>query len=1422
MANKRQRPIDKLRAKRGLKSSSSSNSNTIENQISNYKKRLKNVGIDPEEVTDKRNPIEKLLNLEEDQNVLFDIFEILGRPQNALFSAIDEAASGGSFLEGAKQGFTGEKKVSGKDLLVDHLGMEDEEGKIDLADVLGFGADVFADPMNIVPVAGFGKFANALNDGAKLSDARRLLKTGDDIVAGAVGKAFKKGAKLGDSAITKAADVLDNKEWKRIGKLAAKEGFNNIDEYLEAKDLVGKIGTKSEGYANLKKGFQDIFNQKATKYGKLKQGQNAIEGQNLYLDELTKRKLDNLDNNAYNYVLRNADDLPANEVNSLNRYLSSTKDASVSKWIKENQDTRLAQELVKRSDSAFKDFLNVYENSMDTSLRGDKILRDLKPGQKIEASQESVEQIQKIFDDLNANSGANIKYSIDLSTPNRASITLDEISDLDYIKANPDVKNAFSNANLKYDLRYTDDELKYLDELKNNPEFMRFVDENKGIYNEINESIKDATGFDFGDILNNNYARRAKGDVGTLDETLKQIDDQLALTDLSDADRNTLQIARDAIQGRKDDLINPYAPTTSKGSFRGRKSNQPALVRNREYQEKVREAQGVLDRRNAQLDANLSTNQRTRLERELNELKNTKSQAEAIRDGVSEVELNKVKTSSEVKRVNKLKNKMNKLGIKNDTLDLKMTNAQKAQQSILESVNQDLIDKAFDISDTSIRKDLSKQMSEVATLNKRKEKILKQLDNVDNLDKKATQKLVRELEKVNDDIINNAAKLTTTKARITGSVTNKVKSEITKTTNSIKKFAKSNIDEAVSLAKKESNTELIRQASDEIDKIITGIDEEIKNIENIKLKSLDSPEFSTRDARINKQIETNSAIKSILETKESKELFDLNFRAGVADFLENAKLTNKDAKLYSDALGLGLFNDEDVFIPIDKATDAIKGNKAYTTLDGETLASGFNRIHTIIANETDDLFKRENIDAVMNSLKGKKFYVDKRMAHLFDKSVDITGTNATRGLLNMVDKVNTTFKKFSTLTPGFLVRNFLGNGTNMYLSGIPAKDLIPYSQKATKLLNSSDELFEKVSKGIKLTDVETKNLELLKQFYEGGFVNVGTAARDMERVLASVQTGRSKILNKGTEFVNYVNNATDGMQRMATLMYANENPNYLRRLGVDNPIEAVKYALMDPSAMSETERDVLKKIVPFYTFTKQNLMFQASNMGKNLGRYRNLIKGINDMYKDLPEDSYQAYQKNNMQIPLPISDDEGNQMFLKANLPLSDLGEMLSDPTRRIVSSVTPLIKTPFEMSSGINTFTGQPNYYKTGEQFANALGIQLSPGVSDAAGVAEQVLNGLGLQNVSTNLIRKVTSIIEGVNGEKTPQQVWAEILKSVTQNVNQENVRNSGLYEDLAAYQAYVNQLKNQGQDVPTITEINKANRIKLNNLKKKRASR
>ena len=159
------------------KSNSPSKLEKNQKSINNLKAQLTVGGVDPNEALDKRNFIEKKLNLTPNQNVIFDIFELLNRPQQALFAGWKNAQEGEDFWKGAKQGIKGNADTQFKEILKNY-GMSDREGKLDFVDVLGAAGDIFLDPADIIPVAGFSKINKALDGGEGLLKA---VKSGDSL-----------------------------------------------------------------------------------------------------------------------------------------------------------------------------------------------------------------------------------------------------------------------------------------------------------------------------------------------------------------------------------------------------------------------------------------------------------------------------------------------------------------------------------------------------------------------------------------------------------------------------------------------------------------------------------------------------------------------------------------------------------------------------------------------------------------------------------------------------------------------------------------------------------------------------------------------------------------------------------------------------------------------------------------------------------------------------------------------------------------------------------------------------------------------------------------------------------------------------------------------------------------------------------------
>ena len=217
----------------------------LEQAVSNYQTRLSASGVD----TDTRNPLEKLLNLPEDQNFLFDIAEVLGRPQQAIFGAIDAAQKGEDAGEAALKGLTGEKYTSGGQLLRNAGIGDDSKGSAKLTDtstwgvddVLGLALDIFADPIDLALIPVTGGTSAIAKAGVKSAD------TATDTV-----KAIKQPLKLAKTAeeVSDIADAAKTINYvSKVGEVddlaRAVTGLTNIgldNSYITRESLLNLLG----------------------------------------------------------------------------------------------------------------------------------------------------------------------------------------------------------------------------------------------------------------------------------------------------------------------------------------------------------------------------------------------------------------------------------------------------------------------------------------------------------------------------------------------------------------------------------------------------------------------------------------------------------------------------------------------------------------------------------------------------------------------------------------------------------------------------------------------------------------------------------------------------------------------------------------------------------------------------------------------------------------------------------------------------------------------------------------------------------------------------------------------------------------------------------------------------------------------------
>lgn len=1287
----------KSNIKDAMKKDKEENEVDLAKKIKNYETRLSSIDVDTEAAKDTRNPIEKFFNVKEDQNFLFDIFEVLGRPQQALFGGIEAVQQGGDFWEGAKENWKGEDTtyfgdilrnagVSDKGLFINPITKEETS----LADILGFAGDVFLDPIDI-PIVGTGK---------------SLLEN----VVGAGVKAAKKGVGAADNLVTKALTKADD--------LALQKMINTGQD-------VTKFASKADAYKGIKKAFSRTADYSSSipdnLYATITRSDNALDAANAFGKSYSNSLKKSVDNYA-NIIGRNSDDISSD----IQKLISSkyAPDETFSNFIKKAMTDKT------NTFKGTKEQIDIIRNQIDTFKKANNITDD-------------------VLNPIIRDNGTTLKI---MTKGDKAS------KQLGNLVGNNDLMKQLDNIKLTKETVKSADDLIDLARVQKlydtDSTFKGLVDEAETGYNAVNKMIKEATGesISFEDMLREGYVTNSLTDDG------KKF--------LQELKASNIGVSNKAKNVRtREEILKGTTKTTSEKTY----SNY-APQANREFSEDIQRA--ISSRESA------IKKQKSYLTE--NKIKNVKEKLKEV--NISE-KVAKENYAQNLAKLSKNKEKYTEL--------TKMYNEK--MDNVSSIVNDDIIKKAQNINDEKLVSGLLTK-SEKYTNKANKVESLKAELSKSGLTIKQVESLESKLEKAYDSLNSSKVELLTQVEKINSGATEKYIKEANKIANRMYKNTSTYTQKAMkSSSKVESTLSKIKQLDTSYNDVANQLRKQQANLQ-LELKTLMSKSAETiakEDKAILEKIGSLQKDIDLLSSFEGKELFSTSFFQGFGDFVDKTTTQAKALNAYNETLLHAGLNNDNVIKFIAKGETA-KDTVGFVKLGADEISRLSNYLDTMKNFMPED---SKLIKTFKNQIENsKEVYIDKGLSELLKINVSQKELNP---LMDMLNNYNNFFKKYSTLTPGFHLRNISGNATNMVLSGVPVTQIPGLYAKANKLGNSKYimDLITKNGKGT-LTAAEAADYKIIKQFIEGGFAGTGKEVRDLGEIFAKATTGSEsknllkKSLDKVFELNVKGNEFVDSRNRMALLLYANKNPKYIKKLGAKDAIDATKKVLFDPKNLSPFEQKYIKKIIPFYTFTKQNLVFQANNILKNTSKYNRLMKAYNKTYDAVGEENYRQYQKENFELPISLGD--GGLTTAKLNLPVSDLGEYLSNPLQRLVSSVSPLIKTPFELTTGVDTFTGQD--------------------ISDRSGL-ETLARSLGLTNVY-NAGGNLANLATGET-EITP----ATVLPSVFRYTDAEKLANQREYEELMKYQQIVKDLKNQGIDVPTINELTNSTNATIKALKQKR---
>ncbi len=300
-----------------------------------------------------------------------------------------------------------------------------------------------------------------------------------------------------------------------------------------------------------------------------------------------------------------------------------------------------------------------------------------------------------------------------------------------------------------------------------------------------------------------------------------------------------------------------------------------------------------------------------------------------------------------------------------------------------------------------------------------------------------------------------------------------------------------------------------------------------------------------------------------------------------------------------------------------------------------------------------------------------------------DKTVEfLTGDKATKELLSGYDKLLTFWKGSVTgWFPAFHTRNFIGGTFNNWLSRMNPK----YYKMSVDLQRDLKKGGNKI--WVSATGETFTSKQLIKIIEDSGAINQPGMVDVMKKVEDIV--GSTKIKQLG----NYPKILLEGVENNLRI------PLFMDRFlgkgysAADAAKDVFKFHFdYAPEGLTAFERNVMKRMIPFFTWTRNNIPLQIEQMIKQPGKYAMFPKLQQDIGGKIGEEEFQDLPEwmQNMMV-VRIGEDGGSGLWLQLNLPIEDLNKLPLNPegVREIVSMMSPILKVPTEIITNRNLFFG-------------------------------------------------------------------------------------------------------------------------------------
>lgn len=327
---------------------------------------------------------------------------------------------------------------------------------------------------------------------------------------------------------------------------------------------------------------------------------------------------------------------------------------------------------------------------------------------------------------------------------------------------------------------------------------------------------------------------------------------------------------------------------------------------------------------------------------------------------------------------------------------------------------------------------------------------------------------------------------------------------------------------------------------------------------------------------------------------------------------------------------------------------------------------------------------KSGVEVTAPELKGLRF--DSSIAKAIDNYYKGIQPEELKVITRTFDAFQNWWKGQVLIAPSYHIRNSVGNIWNNFLAGV--KNPLSYIQAGMLQSGKAGDL---EIAGMKANDL----IELMKK---RGVINEGWYAADIP---STIEGGIQSTFKQGINPLSQQNYLFKLNKGLGSIVENNARiAHFIDKLKsgstIDDAVMSVKKYLFNYQDLTEFEKTVMKRVMPFYTWTRKNVPLQLEHLITQPGKYAGLEKAVRAIEKigmgdsrPVNEKYLSDYIKNNTAMRVKYNeDDKTYYYFLLGNwLPSYQAIDFLSQPLKNIIDMVTPLLKTPIELLSNKSFF---------------------------------------------------------------------------------------------------------------------------------------